>query len=262
MHVLEPPDRVDDSLADDLCRGASAHRPFMLDSAGMRHLYFDLCAVQSSMRLEDPYALVTAYAQKMMAFLLFNRRPRHILLLGLGGGSLVKFCHRHLPDTQLTVMEVDAEIIGVRDWFHVPPDDDRLRVVLGDGADYVSRGDWSADILLIDAFDSAGVAPSLATAEFYAQAFRGLARNGVLVMNLSGERARYVAHLQRLREACPGRILLVPVARDGNILIFAFGDSADLGAFESLEGRAEELQAELALEFPRFLRRLREGEVM
>jgi spermidine synthase len=205
---------------------------------------------------------VTAYAQKMMAFLLFNRSPRHILLIGLGGGSLVKFCHRHLPDTRLTVVEVDAEVIGLREWFHVPPDDDRLRVVLGDGADYVSRVDWTADVLLIDAFDSAGVAPSLATAEFYEQAFRRLGPNGVFVMNLSGERARYVAHVEQIRDACPGRILLVPVACDGNVLIFAFGDSAGRQPFESMEARAEDLQAELALEFPRFLRRLREGEVM
>ncbi|HEV7448058.1 MAG TPA: fused MFS/spermidine synthase [Steroidobacteraceae bacterium] len=236
--------------------------PFILDTAGTRHLYFDLAAVQSSMRLEEPDVLVTAYAQKMMAFLLFNRTPRHILMIGLGGGSLVKFCHRHLQNTRLTVVEIDPDIIELREWFHIPPDNERLRIILGDGADFVQRGDWTADILLIDAFDRAGVAPSLASDEFYSQAFRCLGPNGVLVMNLAGERQRYVTHLERLREACPGEVLLVPVEADGNVLIFAFAQRARAWTLQSVEATAEELQFELALEFPRFLQRLRTGPLL
>ena len=236
--------------------------PFILDTAGSRHLYFDLRAVQSSMRLDAPDVLVTAYAQKMMAFLLFNRTPRHILLIGLGGGSLVKFCYRHLQDTRLTVVEINPDIIELREWFHIPADDERLRVILGDGAAFVRRGDWTADILLIDAFDRAGVALSLASDDFYAQAFRCLGPNGVLVMNLAGERGRYVAHLERLRHACPGPVLLVPVEADGNVLVFAFAQPANAWTLESVETSAEELQFAFALEFPRFLRRLRAGHLL
>jgi spermidine synthase len=228
----------------------------------MRHLYFDLAAVQSSMRLEEPDVLVTAYAQKMMACLLFNRTPRHIVMIGLGGGSLVKFCHRHLQNTRLTVVEIDPDIVALREWFHIPADDQRLQVILGDGADFVRRGGWTADILLIDAFDHAGVAPSLTSDDFYAQAFRCLGPNGVLVMNLAGERARYVAHVKRVSGACPGQVLLVPVAGDGNVLVFAFAQPVDEWTLESADGVAEELQRELALEFPRFLERLRAGHLL
>ena len=261
--MLEPREGATALLVEQLCRGEFVG-PFMLDSSGMRHLYFDLNAVQSSMCLEEPDTIVTAYVRKMMAFLLFNRAPRHILLIGLGGGSLVKFCHRHLPETRLTVVEVDPDIIELREWFHIPADDDRLQVILGDGADFVQRGDWAADIVLIDAFDRAGVAPSLASAEFYAAAFRRLGRNGVLVMNLSGEPARYGPHLDRLREACPGRVLLVPVADDANILVFAFSQATHAVQLESLEveAAAQSLQSELALEFPRFLQRLRVGHLL
>jgi spermidine synthase len=198
----------------------------------------------------------------MMAFLLFERAPHHILMIGLGGGSLVKFCHRHLRNARLTVVEIDPDVIELREWFHVPADDDRLQVILGDGADVVQRGSWPADILLIDAFDRAGVAPSLASTEFYAAAFRCLGPNGVLVMNLSGERARYGAHLERLRHACPGRVLLVPVADENNILVFGFAQAAHATQLESLEARAQELEVDLALEFPRFLQRLRVGHLL
>jgi len=261
VRLLGPREGSDELLAAELHRGELSG-PFILDTAETRHLDFDLQSVQSSMRLEAPDVLVTAYAQKMMAFLLFNRTPRHILMLGLGGGSLVKFCHRHLPETRLTVVEIDPDIIELREWFHIPADNERLRIILGDGADFVRRGDWTADILLIDAFDRAGVAPSLASDEFYSQAFRCLGPNGVLVMNLAGERRRYVANLERLREACPGAVLLVPVEADGNVLIFAFAQPVPAWTLESVEATAKELQYELALEFPRFLQRLRDGHLL
>jgi spermidine synthase len=261
VRLLEPRQGSNELLAEGLSRGEISG-PFILDTAGTRHLYFDLRAVQSSMRLEAPDDLVTAYAQKMMAFLLFNRAPRHILMIGLGGGSLVKFCHRHLQNTRLTVVEIDPDIIALREWFHIPPDDNRLQVILGDGAEFVRRGDWTADILLIDAFDRGGVAPSLASGDFYAQAFRCLKPHGVLVMNLAGERGRYPAHLEQLREACPGPVLLVPVEADDNVLVFAFAQPVRTWTSESVEAIANELQSELALEFPRFLHRLRSGHLL
>jgi spermidine synthase len=236
--------------------------PFILDAAGMRHLYFDLKAVQSSMRLDDPDVLVTAYARKMMAFLLFNRAPRHILMIGLGGGSLVKFCHRHLPNTHLTVVEIDPDIVALRESFYIPADDERLQVIVGDGAQFVRNDEWTADILLIDAFDHAGVAPSLACGDFYARAFRCLSSHGLLVMNLAGERGRYVAHLDKLRENCPGPVLLVPVEGDGNVLVFAFARTEPAWTFQAAERAAEELQRDLELEFPRFLKRLRMGHLL
>jgi len=261
VRLLEPCQDSNELLAEELYRGEFSG-PFILDTAGTRHLYFDLRAVQSSMRLEEPDVLVTAYAQKMMAFLLFNRAPRHILMIGLGGGSLVKFCHRHLQGTRLTVVEIDPDVIELREWFHIPADDERLRVILGDGAEFVRQGDWMADILLIDAFDRGGVAPSLASDDFYARAFRCLGPDGVLVMNLAGERGRYPAHLNQLREACPGPVLLVPVEADGNVLVFAFAQPVRTWTLESVEAMAEELQFEFALEFPRFLQRLRTGDLL
>ncbi len=261
VRVLEPREGATASFVEKLYNGEFSS-PFILDTAGMRHLYFDLQSVQSSMRLKDPDALVTAYARKMMAFLLFNRAPRRIVMIGLGGGSLVKFCYRHLPNTHLTVVEIDPDVVALRNWFHIPADDHRLEIILGDGADFVMNGDWSAEVLLIDAFDRIGVAPSLASTRFYAEAFRRLGPNGVLVMNLAGEDDRYTAHVERLSEVCPGEVLLVPVVSDGNILIFAFARPVHSLVLGSLEADAEELQFEFALDFPTFLRRLRNGHLL
>src|SRR5690606_15673673 len=92
-------------------------------------------AVQSSMSLLNPYALEFEYTRLMMGFLLFDPDPAHMLMIGLGGGSLPKFCHRYLPQTSIDVVEIDPDVIALRDAFHVPPDDARFRVIAADGKD-------------------------------------------------------------------------------------------------------------------------------
>ena len=75
----------------------------------------------------------------MMAFLLFNSEPSRILLLGLGGGSLAKFCHRRLPEAALTTMEVNSDVMALREEFKSLQDDDRFRVVHAEVPEYVWR---------------------------------------------------------------------------------------------------------------------------
>jgi spermidine synthase len=80
-----------------------------------RTLEFQGGDIQSEMLLSNPDALVLDYARAMMCFALFAPRPRHILMVGLGGGSLAKFCYRHFPDARITVLEISAEVIALRD---------------------------------------------------------------------------------------------------------------------------------------------------
>src|SRR5258708_38074937 len=101
LRLLEPPGSCQKALWERLFDG-SYDKPFIVDSGVRRYLHFDLDTVQSAMRLDDPEKLSLRYTRKMMAFLLFNRAPARILLLGLGGGSLAKFCYRRLPRAALT----------------------------------------------------------------------------------------------------------------------------------------------------------------
>lgn len=234
-------------------------RPFIVDSAGERHLLFSSANVQSSMRFDDPYALVIAYTRKMMAFLLFLPEPQHILMIGLGGGSLAKFCYRHLPRTRISVVEINASVISLREHFSIPPDDERFEVIYDDGATYLARVPLRLDVILIDAFDERGAAPSLASLDFYRQASQSLTPDGVLIVNLSGEKTRYPIHVQGLCEAFEGAVILVPVQEEDNVLLFAFKRPTLTEVPQMLDERATELEDTLGLEFRRFLRRLRAG---
>ena len=207
----------------------------------------------------DPDALISQYIRKMMAFLLFNPNPKHIVMIGLGGGSLAKFCYRHLSRSQITVVEINEDVIALREEFCVPKDDERFRVVHDDGARYVERLDEQMDVLLIDAFDADGIALSLAKSDFYACAARQLTENGVLVMNFWGPCERYVDNLAQARAAFGDSLLLVPVAGDVNVLLFAFKQTPPQSITDELQALAQRLQMRLLLDFPRYLRRICQG---
>jgi spermidine synthase len=224
LWLIEPPEGFAAAQLDRWREGTLG-RPFVFDSGSMRHLFFNTLGTQSSMRLDEPDALVTAYTRKMMAFLLFMLfmpEPRHVLMIGLGGGSLAKFCYRHLPQTRISVVEINADVIALREHCAIPANDERFEVIHGDGATLLSRVPVRPDVILIDAFDEVGVAPSLASSDFYRQARQSLTAAGVLVMKVSGEKSRYPVHIENIRAAFGSAVRLVPVQADGNVLLFAF----------------------------------------
>jgi len=81
------------------------------DERGVRSLHVGGEAIQSSMKLGDPFALALDYTRCMMSFLLFHPEPREALMIGLGGGSLAKFFHRRLRATRVRVIELDERIV-------------------------------------------------------------------------------------------------------------------------------------------------------
>jgi spermidine synthase len=137
LRLLEPRGSCPDELWARL-RAGTYDKPFVLDKGLRRMLHFDFGATQSAMLLDAPQRLLLAYTREMMTFLLFNPDPQRILLLGLGGGSIAKYCYRHLPCAEITAVEISADVIALREMFSIPADDQRFRVVRADAVAYVA----------------------------------------------------------------------------------------------------------------------------
>jgi spermidine synthase len=195
----------------------------------------------------------------MMAFLLFKRAPARIALLGLGGGSLAKFCYRALPEATITAVEIDPDVIALRRYFAIPDDDARFRVVRGDAIDFIAQAGASIDVLLADAFDAEGLAQTLASREFFQLAHAALGASGILVMNLAGEKSRYLDLVDAAREVFDHQILLVSVRDDGNHILFAFKQRLFEPDWKRLMQRAKELKAKHGLDFPAFTQKMEEA---
>ncbi len=255
LRLLEPADSCQRSLWERLFDG-TYDKPFIIDSGQFRSLHFDLDAVQSAMCLKDPDQLSLAYTRKMMAFLLFNHAPARILLVGLGGGSLAKFCYRRLPRTAVTAVEVNSDVITLREEFRIPPDDDRFRVIRADGANYLAHLGRSKDVIVADACDRAGIAPQLDAIEFYQHAYRSLAQSGVFVSNMCGDIRNCTLHLSKICDVFEDNVLTLPVAAHGNVIVFAFKGRRPEIDWEKLELAGVRLKRRFSLDFPRFVRRM------
>ena len=253
--LADPPGATPRQL-NAMLLGERYPKPFVIDDGDLVTLYFNIRLVQSAMRIDSPHALELRYTRMMMAFLLFCPQPRRVGIIGVGGGSLVKFCHRQLPRCEITAIEADADVLAFRDIFKLPPDGPRLRVLHGDGAQYLAQTAECFDAMLVDAFDKTGVAPSLASREFFEDCHAKLAAKGVLVVNLAGDKRRYRGLVERVADVFAGRTLSVPVRGDGNNVLFAFSAARFAPNWRLLEKTAKELQRLHDLDFPDLLKKI------
>lgn len=255
LHLLESPDSCPEPLWERLF-SRTYDKPFIIDCKFQRRLQFDLYTVQSAMHRLHPDRLSLNYTRKMMAFLLFNRAPARILLLGLGGGSLAKFCYRRLPDTAITAVEVNPHVIALREEFCIPADDDRFRVICADGADYVTHVIHPKDVILADACGLEGIAPELDTIEFYQAAHRALSRGGVFVINVCGDPNEAAAHVTKIRAVFGDDFITLQRRPDSNVILLAFKERRPEIDWEQLAATAADLKRKLGLDFPRYVRRI------
>ena len=195
--------------------------PFVFESRGAKALHFAIGQIQSRMQVGDPDALDLEYTRTMMAWLLFVPDPRRIAMIGLGGGSLAKFCHRHLPLARIEVAEISPQVIALRGEFQVPPDSDRFSVLAIDGARFVRHAAGGFDALLIDGFDADGMPDSLGTQRFYDDCRDALRPGGLLVVNLHLADRDYGLWVDRLRRSFGGALLTVDDSERCNSIVFA-----------------------------------------
>jgi spermidine synthase len=217
-------------LRPTAAEGGSAHvKPFVHRASsangGGLGLYFSISEIQSRMAADDPLALDLGYTRTMMGFLLFRSQPVRLMMVGLGGGSLAKFCHRYLPTASTLVAEINPHVIALRDEFLLPPDDARLTVVCADGALVVRHSASPFDVLLVDGFDSQGQPARLCSQRFYDDCHAALQPGGVLVVNLHHGHARYGIFLDRLRRSF-GELLVVNDGELSNSIVFALKDDS------------------------------------
>lgn len=201
---------------------------FFSDDGPIRHLHLDSIWIQGSMKLDAPQELVHQYVQRMMAWLLFVEPAsvphRRAMQLGLGAGSLTKFCAKVLK-MQTTAVEINPKVlVACRGWFKLPADSARMQVVLADAEHEIADPKWwgSIDALQVDLYDHDAAAPVLDTPAFYAACRRLLTDDGCMTVNLFGRASSFTRSLERMADAF-GAASLWPfkATREGNTVVLA-----------------------------------------
>jgi len=196
-------------------------KPYIYETAQSKALHFSISEIQSRMQPQRPNALDLDYTHTMMGLLLFNSRPKHLAMIGLGGGSLAKFCYQHLPSTRIEVLEINPHVIALRKDFCIPDDDERFAIRLGDGAEFVRDTHQQLDVLMVDGFDSQGQPPALCSQQFYEDCHQALQPDGMLVVNLHAGHRQHKTFLSRIGRAFGEEMLAVADSGGSNSIVFA-----------------------------------------
>ena len=217
----------------------------------MRFLHFGSPLVQGAMRIARPDALELEYTRQMMLPLLLRdaRWPASVLQLGLGSASLTRFLIRHRPEARITAVEIRAEVVqAARQFFRLPADSARLRVVVGDGHEYLAAARRRFDLLLVDAFDERGRSGMLDTRPFYANCAERLSARGLAAFNLLTRTRGAAPAVARIRDAFAGRALALPITEAGNLVVIAGGGVPPEESAGELRAAAAALKAETGLD--------------
>lgn len=132
---------------------------------------------QSGMNLLHPERLIFPYERLMLIALALAAQPGAALLLGLGGGAMLRHLEAYLPDCALTVVERDRTVIDLaRRFFHVT-----RPVVEADAQDMVADARGAYDAIFVDLYDGRGMAA--VEPGFWRDCAAALAPGGCLAIN-------------------------------------------------------------------------------
>lgn len=149
-------------------------------------------AVQSRIDLSAPQTLVSPYARSMFASYLYQPQPRCVLIVGLGGGAMVRFLTHHEPQAQIDAVEIDPAVVRLADEYFGVRTGGNVRVHTADAFQFVETTGDRYDLILMDAFlrpsadtDTTGVPTRLKTLDFLRRLKQTLAPGGVIAFNVN-----------------------------------------------------------------------------
>ena len=139
---------------------------------------------QSCIKKDEPNSLVLAYSMKM--FEAVPKNAKRILVIGIGGGSLVMALNKSHPDAYIDAVELDPSVLKVaRQFFNYKPNQN-VASYIDDGRIFIRKqiaNSIKYDAILIDAFDKDYIPEHMATIEFLQQVKASLAPGGAAIFN-------------------------------------------------------------------------------
>ena len=212
------------------------------------------------MDLKRPQKLILPYTQAMMAPLLFHDNPQRVLLLGLGGGSMVRFLRHHQPSSYLWVIEKEMECVQIaQDFFHIEPAE-QLKVTVADARLAITACDQAQDLLFVDVFVAEGLPDWVGEESFFQDCHDALNDTGIVVANLwVADEDEFFAVIAGIRDVFSRRTLVLTVEGYRNLVVLAFKSEPRHTNLPTLYARARCLRARTGIDFPKLLDTLRQA---
>lgn len=217
----------------------------VFENDSVRWLQFDNDAVQSVMSLQYPERIALRYMQQMMAALLFcDHPPENALLLGLGGGAMLRFLRHCLKHIQFEVVERDAHVIRIaNEYFDVSHNGDDIIIEHDSVDEFVSSSEKGYDLVLLDIIENMFTPKCFFDDAFFQHCRNRCGEKGVFAMNLIVDNDKAFKQIYTsVRNAFERRTVCLTDPDHRNIVILAFAHQPDHIERQALHERAELLK--------------------
>jgi spermidine synthase len=202
---------------------------------------------QSAIDLDDPATLQHGYAKGMFASLLFREPQDRVLIVGLGGGGMVRFLNERFPETLVEAVEIDPVVVGIAAEYFGVRDGPRTKLHTADAFTFFDAPRGEYDAIYLDAFlrapESTGLGETtkrLKTESFLATLRAHLKEGGVIAFNLIVTDPRTDGDLEAIRAVFPGMVRFA-VPGTGNLVVIAprEGESPSMEELIQRSGRLD-----------------------
>jgi spermidine synthase len=228
----------------------NGHGVEVKDNGDYRSLYFGHDHLQSRLSLSHPETLALSYTRYMAAALLLLPQPQDILIIGVGGGSLIHFFSHHFRDCRIDAVDFSQHILHIARGYFKLPENDRIILHCLDGLQFLqSAACRSYDLILIDAYDHEGMAPEIYCREFFARCRTILKDQGVVSCNLWSSDALCFQQIRTILTESFSECLYLPVPERGNIVALAMQRSVPWSRFFARKKEFDKLRQRFDIDF-------------
>ena len=192
----------------------------VVDDGPARRLVFPGDLVQSEQDVRDPDRLQLGYTRAMHGAACRARALEDVLLIGVGGGSLVRSLHEVAPRARIDAVELHEPVLDLaRRWFGLPQGP-WVGYHVDDGRRFLSRTGRRYDLIVLDAFGADRVPPHLLSREFMVLARDALTPGGVLAANVIADPGSELAEAVHatVTDAFGSAEVREPVPGTGNLI--------------------------------------------
>ena len=191
------------------------------ERAGVRYLESDRVQ-QAAVQLADGEPAMR-YPRFAAASLLLNPRPRRLLALGMGGGSVGSYLQRRLPELGVDYVDIDPAVPELAQRFLLLRTGPSTTITVADGRRFLAgAGGRAWDVVYCDTYIGRSVPFHLTTIEFLDEVKRHLAAGGTFGLNLAAgladpfSKAMYRTVVERFNA-----VYLFKVGGASNVLVLA-----------------------------------------
>jgi spermidine synthase len=189
---------------------------------GMRILTFGNPVEQSCMHLASPWQLEHEYTRGMMLGLLLNADSRSALVLGLGGGSLVRALRHARPGLRIDAVDYRMAVIRIAQEYFELRTDKGMHLHCDEAQRFIAAHEGEQALIFTDLYVALGAHEAQHSGDFLLRCRERLSANGLLLVNqwCASQQEMTLAR-QAIRDAFAEQVLHLHV-NSGNQIAFCF----------------------------------------